>query len=778
MQPHPEEDTIDFKKIFNTLFYKWPWFVLSIVICLIVGILYKNYTPPIYQISAKILVNDEDKGAGGMGGQASALMDLGGLLGSKNSVDNETEILKTRSLMEQVVRQLQLNIVYSRKNGFATREISHSPFQVNFINSVDTIETTIIKVHKSGSDKLSVVAEDLSKDVKWNEGFNVKNVGTIKLVHDPAYQMPDGDYSVMVSSIDESVALLMEKLTVATSNKQVSIVDIGLTYPLPDKGELILNTLIDKYISANLGDKNAIADSTYVFIKERINVIASELGDVENKVESFKQTNRLADMTEQSKLLVQNTGEFSSELAKAETQVSVLNDLESYMKDVSKNKRVFPTSLLPQDMVFSGLVDQYNLLLIERDKQMLSVTEESPFIKNIDSQISGLRTGILSNIQSTRNTFLLTRNKLRNQLSKSESQIEGVPQIEKRYLSLARNQKIKQELYIFLMQKAEETAISKASNISVAKTIDRPKSAFMPISPKRSQILGVAFAFGLLFPFSLIFIQELLNNKINTKDDISERTEVPIIGEITHNNTSDNMVVASNGRSAIAEQFRALRTNLSFYLKNADQKIILFTSSVSGEGKSFTAINLGNILALTGKRVLLMEMDLRKPGLSGKLGITNNKGISNFTIDDKILVSDIIRPLDINPNLFLVSSGPIPPNPAETLLSTRTKQLLTELKLQFDYIIMDAPPIGVVTDAQLLATYANLSIYMVREGVSLKENIKIVDDLYHTKKIDNLAIVVNDIRSKRYGYGYGYGSYSEELPQSFFGKLKGRFIKK
>ena len=563
----------------------------------------------------------------------------------------------------------------------------------------------------------------------------------------------------------------MSQLSVSVLNKQVTIIDLGLSYALPKKGEDILNTLINQYISANLDDKNTIADSTTKFIQKRLSIIGRELGDVENQVQSFKQGNKLADMSEQGKLLVQSSGAFNSDLAKAETQVTVLSDLEDYLKDEAKNKRVFPSALLPQDMVFSGLMNQYNSLLVERDQQLLSVTEESPFIKNIDNQIAGLRKGILSNIQSTKNTFVVTRDKLRSQLSRAEGEISDVPKIEKDYLKLARNQQIKQELYIFLMQKAEETAISKTSNISIAKTIDPPKSQVLPISPKKNVIYLAGIIIGLIFPITIIFLIDILNTSITTKEDISNNTSAPIIGEISHNETNDNLIVANKGRSAISEQFRALRTNLSFYLKNSNEKVILLTSSMSGEGKSFTAINLGNILALAGKKVLLMELDLRKPGLSAKLGVSNDVGFSNFTISADIKLKDIVKPLAINKNMFIISSGPLPPNPAETIMSEHTPRLMKELKEEFDYIIMDAPPVGIITDAQLLANYADVTIYLVRQKVTQKDQLTIVEDLYRSGKMKNIGIVVNDIVSKYYGYGYGYGTYGEEKKSGFLQRI-------
>jgi tyrosine-protein kinase Etk/Wzc len=769
------EESIDLKKVFAKIIDKWPWFLISIIICMIASVLYTKYTPPVYQITAKVLVNDNEKG-GSLGKQAGALMDFGGLIGSKNSVDNETEILKTRFLMEQVVREMQLNIVYSQKSNLVSREVYHSPYKLVIIKGVDTIAPTILKIEEVKANRLKVTGKDFEKEVDFNQLFHLKGVGTIKVLNEKFPTDPKGKIIVSISSIDERVATLMTKLLVTVTNKNVSIIDLTLSYPLQRKGEDILNVLINRYISSSLEDKNVIADSTTKFIRQRLSIIAGELGDVENKVQDFKKSNKLADMTEQGRLLVQNSGEFGAELAQAETKVAILNDLENYLSDEAKNKRVFPSSILPSDMVFSNLIDQYNSLLIEREKQLLSLTEESPFVKNVDQQIYELRKGLLANIRSTKKSAILTRDKIRSQLTAVEGKVGEVPKIEKDYLKLARNQQIKQELYIFLMQKAEETAISKTSNISIAKIIDPPKSQFGPISPKKNVIYLAGLLFGIIIPVILLLLVDILNTTVSAKEDIINHTIVPIVGEISHNDTDDNLIVANKGRSAISEQFRALRTNLSFYLKNSDEKVILLTSSMSGEGKSFTAINLGNILALAGKKVLLMELDLRKPGLSAKLGVSNEIGFSNYTIDRTVKVQHIVKSLNINKNMFIVSSGPLPPNPAETLMSEHTPALIAELKQQFDYIIMDAPPIGVITDAQLLANYADVTLFLVRQKVTRKDQLAIVDDLFRSRKMKNLGIVVNDIVSKFYGYGYGYGTYGEHEKQSgFLEKLINKF---
>jgi tyrosine-protein kinase Etk/Wzc len=755
------EGTIDLKKTLNRLIDNWYLFFAFALAGLVISYMYAHYTPPLYKINARVLVNDQQKGAG-IAKQAEALMDLGGIMGSQSSVDNEAELLQTPDLVEEVVREMKLNINYSSKPDYVWRQMYSAPFSLILVNEVDTISPTRLEVTQLAGNKIRVRTKNFDRELNWNESFNVPGVGSLKLVPEPGVKMLKHEYDVSITSVDQEVASLMHNMTVKISNKQATIIDIVLNYPVPKKGEEILSTLIAKYKKSNVEEKNAVADSTYTFIKQRLNVIASELGDVENKVEKFKQQNKLSDMSEQGKLLVQKTGSFSEELATAETQISILNDLENYLKDESRNKRVFPTSLLPSDLVFSNLMTQYNGLLAERDRALMSVTEATPFVKNLDGQIDLMRKGILANIQSTKNTYVLTSKNLRRQLNEAQGKISGVPEVEKNYLKLARNQKIKEELYIFLMQKAEETAISKTSNISIAKVIAKPKCEAEPVSPKKKIIYFVGLLTGLIAALLLIFGKDFFNSSVATKSDITNLTRVPIVGEISHNVMQDNLIVTNHGRSAIAEQFRALRSNLAFYVRNQSGNVILLTSSMSGEGKSFTAINLANVMALLGKRVLLMELDLRKPGLSTKLNIANTIGFSTYVINEELNGTDVILPLkNMSENLFIIPSGPLPPNPIEILMSDRASTLISEVKDLFDYIIMDAPPVGILADAHSLVHYADMTLYLVRHKVTQKEQVLIADELYTTGKINNLAIVVNDVVSKDYGYGYGYGNYDQ-----------------
>jgi tyrosine-protein kinase Etk/Wzc len=768
--PHKE---LNARYLFSKILAKWPWFLLSMLLCLGLTYFYLKYTTPMYKISARLLINDEKKG-----GIADAvdLASLGGLVTGKSSVDNEVEILKSRLLMEQVVRSMDLNIVYYKEERFKQEELYKAPFLLEFNKVADTIQGGTFKVKFLKNDRVYIKGEDFETTVHIDSALKIPGVGIAKIKVRSELPVLHDEYLFSVTSTDSKVASLMANLTVGLDSKTVTIIDLDLNHAIPKKGEDILNELMKLYVQGTIKDKNVVADSTIKFIQERLQFIGVELGDVEGNIESFKRRNSLVDMSEQSKLLVQNTSSFVNEQAKIETQLLVLDGLQKYLENEAENERVLPSSLLPSDDVFSGLMQRYNALLLDKDKHLLSTTEKNPVMINLNGQIRSLRKDMLSSLISTKASLIVSKQQLAKQISGVEGKIKQVPQTERDYLKLARQQQIKQELYIFLMQKAEETAISKTSNLSNSKMVDPPKSEVFPFSPKKNIFYLAGFFAGLLFPVGFVVLAEMLNDKVENRDDVLRLTNVPILGEISHNNEMENLIVANNSRSVIAEQFRALRTNLSFYLKNEDQKVILLTSSMSGEGKSFVSINLANILAISNKKVLLMEFDLRKPGLSVKLGIENTFGFTNYLISDKVNASDLIKPLALHPNLFLISSGPIPPNPAEMLMDSRTAKLMAELKEQFDYIIIDAPPIGIVTDAQLLSQYADICLYLVRQKYTVKEQLNIVQNLYTEQRMKQLGIVVNDIQiSDGYGYGYGYGygqgygDYgNEEKKQGFF----------
>jgi len=755
-----KENQVDLLQLFYRALNNWYWICFSVFLCFSIAYLYVRYTTPIYKITARVLVNDDKKG-GGLG-SSDAMGGLGNLLGTKSTVDNEAEIFKTKYLMQQVVRDMNLNIIYYNEGSIMKIELYSSPFIVQEVKLEQSFKSTAVNVEILKNNTLSIKTDLLDTTIKYNQDFVLPGVGVLQIRRNYAVPVLYEKYGFEIMSVKARAASIMNNLSVAVNNKQITIIDLALNYPMPKKGEDILNRLIYNYVQSNLKDKNEVADSTIKFIKNRLTYIGEELQGLEGNIQTFKQSNNLADMSEQGKLLVSSTGQFVIDLAKVETQINVLNSLEGYLND-AKIQRVLPSSLLAEDLVFNGLIEKYNTLLLEKDRRLLSTTINNPVVINLDEQIANLRKDMLSNLISTRNSFIISRNKIRSQMANAEGQIKQVPKTERNYLNLARQQQIKQELYIFLMQKSEETAISKTSNIANSRTIDPPEADGIPISPKSKVIYILGILMGVILPFGVLYLMEMLNTKIQNKKDITGFTSVPILGEIIHNAEKDNLVVANSSRSVIAEQFRALRTNLSFYLNGTDGNVIMMTSSMGGEGKSFVSLNLGNILALSGKRVALMELDLRKPGLSLKLDILNDSGFTNYIIDPTLKADDIIKPLSISPNMFIVNSGPIPPNPAELLMDGRMTELIAELKTKFDYIIIDAPPLGLVTDPQLIEPHASICLYVVRQSYTYKHQLSIVDDLYKDKKMKKIGIVINDINVTSgygYGYGYGYGNYA------------------
>jgi tyrosine-protein kinase Etk/Wzc len=772
------DDDFRLEQILRKFTSKWYWFLASVIVCFALTYYVLKIQTPMSLVSAKVLINDPTKG--GVTAETKLLGQLGNMASS--SMANEASVLQTKFLMERVVRDMKLNITYFSKGALRDDELYSAPFVVDLFQPVDTIKTTSFDITFLPNQKIQLVSEKLDTTVSYNKPINVKGLGAFQILKTPS-AVAEGAYAFTVTSIDKRVESLASQLTVALPTDPSAVIDVTFNYSVPKKGEDILRRLLQIYVSTNVDDRNRLADSAYAFIQTRLSYLGGELGSLENNIQGFRQKNSITEMSQQSNVLINNSSQYVNDLATLETQISVLNSLEEYMQSNAKGTSIVPSTLVVSDPLFSSLVEKHNNLILDRDRRLMTVTETNPIIVNLNEQIARTNSDMLASISSSKRSLNITRNGLLQRIRSVEGQVQGVPAKERNYLDLARQQKIKEELFIFLMQKGEETAISKTYNTPNSTNIDPPKAATSPYSPKASLFYAAGILFGLLIPAALIYLKYLVNTKIDSKRDITKKTLVPIIGEIGHSKDVSNLLVGNMTRSAIAEQFRALRTNLSFYLKQPTENIILVSSGMSGEGKSFTTINLANVLALSGKKVLLMELDLRKPSLSSKFGIPNTMGFTNYVSDSSVTAKDIIKPLKSHENMFIISSGQLPNNPAEMLLSVRAADLLNSLRTQFDYIIVDAPPVGVVTDAQLLGDFADFCIYVVRHNYTLKSQLEIVEDLNKNNRMRQLGIVVNDIRIQDgngygYGYGYNYGSYGDEPKKKHLGKKFGNWFKK
>jgi tyrosine-protein kinase Etk/Wzc len=747
----------------------WYWFFISVFLCLAISYLYLRYTAQTYSVAARILITDDDskKTEDDLLNKA-----LGGQFGSASNVQGEAEILKTRHLMEKVVLNLKSYISYYHKGQVRSVNLyKDSPLKLHILVSPDSIKPGVIEMKPKGNTRVSIYSGDYEKDVNLYEAFTIPGFGRFQIEKGSNLPEQGAVYIARVGTVNQGVGEVLSKLKVSIPIKDVNIIGMELETQVPANAVDVLNNLISAYVQGNISDKNKIADSTISFIEERLVFVGKELGNIEGNVQTFKQKNKVVDITAQSGQLISTTTENSAQLAKVETQISILNSIENYLNNAKTNKSVVPSGTLLDDPSFSTLVDRYNVVVLEKEKSSLRQTEGNPYMQNLNAQIATAKADMLSGLNSMRKSLTISKNKILASTNVIAGQAQSVPKVERTYLDLARQQQIKQDLYVYLMTKREETAISKTSNISNCKIIEPPVVSG-PISPIATNVMGYGLIMGLIIPFGAIFLRDQLNGKIDSKEEVKSYTNVAVIGEIGKNLQADTEVITLQGsRSPISEQFRALRTNLAYFLKDG-QNTIMFTSSMSGEGKSFLALNLALILAVSGKKVVVVELDLRKPTLSKKFKLSNDNGFTSYVVSGNLSVEAITKPSGVHENLSVISSGHIPPNPSEIILNSRTDVLMKELQGKYEYVIIDAAPIGMVTDAQLISKYADLTIYVVRPGFTFRNQLSIPQELYTTKKISNIALVLNDVQQyTKYGYGYGYGYGIEVEQKGFFSRL-------
>jgi len=774
-----DKEGFSVQRVIGMVLSYWPWFLICTLVSMMVAYLYLRYTTPQYRVTAAILVQDE-KQASMSGGEV--LESLG--FKQQSNVDNEMEIMKSPTLLSQVVRDLQLNVQVFTTGKFKNLELyTTRPFKFILCPLFEDSlgrgwdQYTI----KNKGERFELTANNKKWIRKWGDTL-ILPIGRVSIDRENGIDWAaDEDFTVRVHGYEAIAGVYRGSLMVSVPNKNLSIISIGLNEVIPERGEVILNHLMKVYMQANVDDKNKIADSTMSFIDERLNIVFKELSGIEKDIEQFKSANDMTDLSSQASMLMTSTQGYQNQITEIEVQLSVLGSLEKYIFDNANSKRIVPQSLTAGTEAFSGILAQYNALQTERERALMSMSENNPVVQNLDKQLENLRSDLKNSLIASKRDMTIRLNEYRSRAGSVTAQIKTVPRKERVFIDFSRQQTLKQELYLFLLKKREETAITKAATLANARVIDKGKSDGAPWSPKRSKVYMMAFIVGILVPGAIVYLRELLNNRIFTRADITDRTQTPIIAEIGHSAEAlgESVVVHSSSRTIIAEQFRTLRTNLQFLLTSKEKKVILLTSSMSGEGKSFIALNLASTLALSNKRVLVMELDLRKPKISKMLGLDNGLGFSNHMIG-QVDLNKIIVPSGVNENLYVIPSGPIPPNPSELLMMPQVNKLFATLKEHFDYIVLDTAPLGLVTDAQLLSVHADASLYVIRQGYTFKQQIMFLDELYKDRKISHLSIVVNDVKASRgagYGYGYGYGySYGYQGYGYGYGKKNGGYF--
>lgn len=757
-----KDNSINVEKLLGKFIAYWPMFIVFILLGCAVGYVYLRYATPKYMAHAKVLVKDDKKAGAGEG----QLLEELGVQGASANVENEVEILKSRTLMTHVVGASWANIHYYAPGRVKTSEYYYKELPYYLLPIFDNYEVQYRHKYRITKDGNSFSISDKKKNWQAVPGDTLDlPVGRVVFTDNRAYANPAYDFEEVTVEIKatEYQAIKTLRLLKVKPVSKATILELSVSDVLPQRAEDILNTLIAAYMQANIDDRNKTLDATVDFINDRLVGVSDELTGIEKDIEEFKSRNKLTDLSEQSKMLLDYTSEFQKQLTEKEVKLRVIESLQEYLKDDDNKTRIVPSSLLVEDDAAMSAMKSYNDLQLKRSTLLLTNTEENPFVKNLDVQLGNIRDDLTRSLESMKQAVAISIQELKARAGSVENRIREVPENERIYLEYSRKQAIKQELYLFLLKKREETAISKSSTVANARVIDPAKSEGAPYKPKNGRIYLAAIALGLMIPGAWVFAREMFSIKVASKEDVKSLTGMSVTGEIGHRTGDEEIVVEKESKTAIAEQFRALRTNMQFLLSDKEQKVILMTSSMSGEGKSFVALNLAVTMALSGKKVVLMELDLRKPKISSALQLTDNKGFTQYVIG-QAGKTDIIHDSGINDMLKVVPSGSIPPNPAELLMSQNVDTLFAELKQEFDYIVIDSAPVGLVTDAQLLSKNADTVLYVARMNYTFKEQLRNADELYKSGKVEHMSLVLNDVKSKMgaYGYGYGYGSYNDD----------------
>lgn len=768
-----KEEKTDFKAVLFKYTIHWPWFVACILLCMAGAWLYLRYTPPVYNISASVIIKDNDKNSKASSGMAD-LEDLG-FYSSINNFDNEVEILQSRTLIKKVVEELDLYISYAAKSSFHDIELYKSspvkvwitPEEAQKLPAPAYINLTLQPGNKLNV-KITIGEQEYSKQFDKLPALLTTPSGTFSFTPaDSTIAKSEQKIMATVSSPRSVAGSYRGALSIEPTSKSTTIAQISVKSTHTQRGMDFINKLVEIYNRDANDDKNEVATKTAEFIDERINIINGELGTTEQELETFKRDAGLTDLKSDAQLALSENSEYEKKRAENSTQLRLVQFLASYANNPDHAHEVLPVNVGLTDTGLTELINRYNEMLLERKRLLRSSQENNPVVVNLDASIRAMRSNVLTTINSVQRGLAITQADLERQAGKYAGRITNAPGQERQLVSISRQQEIKAGLYLMLLQKREENAITLASTANNARIVDEALADAIPVSPKGKMIYLVALILGVALPVAVIYIIELFKYKIEGRADVEKITSLPIVGDVpfSENKSSEGaIVVHENQNDLMAETFRNVRTNV-LYMMKSNEKVILVTSTTTGEGKTFIASNLAVSLALLGKKIVIVGLDIRKPGLNKAFQLSRKEqGISQFLANPEHTdLMSLVQVSNINPNLSILPGGPIPPNPTELVARESLPQAINILKKHFDYIILDTAPIGMVTDTQLISRVANASIYVCRADYTHKADYTLINELGEQKKLPNLCTIINglDMKKKKYGYYYGYGKYGK-----------------
>ena len=778
-----KEENIDVKELLFKYLIHWPWFVGAVVACLIAAWVYLYVSTPVYNISATVLIKDDKKG--GSAGMLSGLESLGldGMISSSQNIDNEIEVLRSKTIVKEVVEDLGLYISYADKDEFSSKNLyKTSPVQVSLTpQEADLLEKPMIvemALQPQGSLDVNVKIGDdeYQKHFEKLPAVFPTDKGTLAFFLTPdsalsskrtSEETIDSGKTVrnITAVINNPLAVAKGycgSMTIEPTSKTTSVAVISLKNSNVQRGKDFINKLLEMYNINTNNDKNEVAQKTAEFINERISIISKELGSTEKDLESFKRGAGITDLTSDAQIALTGSAEYEKKRVENQTQINLLQDLQKYMQN--EGYEVLPSNIGLQDVNLAAAINRYNDVLVERKRLLRTSTENNPTIINLDTSIGAMKENVQVSLDRVLRGLFITKADLDREASRYSRRISEAPGQEREFVSIARQQEIKAGLYLMLLQKREENAITLAATANNAKIIDDAIADDAPVSPKGRMIYLIALVLGVGIPVGVIYLLELTKFKIEGRSDVEKLTNVPIVGDIPLTDEKQGAIaVFENQNNLMSETFRNIRTNLQFMLEN-DQKVILVTSTVSGEGKSFISANLAISLSLLGKKVIIVGLDIRKPGLNKVFNIPRKEvGITQYLANPEKNLMDLVQPSDVSKNLYILPGGTVPPNPTELLARDGLDKAIETLKKNFDYVILDTAPVGMVTDTLLIGHVADLSVYVCRADYTHKNEYTLINELAENNKLPKLCTVINglDLKRRKYGYYYGYGKYGK-----------------
>lgn len=778
-----QEEFINLRDLVELFLGRWYWFVLSVIICLGIAWVYLASISPTYLRSAVMLVKSEKQNSGV---ELSEMLEINGLSGG-NGIENEIYILRSYQLLQEVVKRLNLDVSYAVHNRLRDDNLfGNLPFEVSFLDTCAGNTRFLVTVESEDKLHLSNLEVngqrmDFDEIVSFNDTLSTP-VGRIRLlpVGNNIQKYQQKEVLVSRTNLEAATNAVLGSIQTSALEDKSTLVKVECRDINIARADAILSMILKVYNETIVEDKNRVASNTAKFIDERIGIISRELGDVEDKLTTFKQQHRIIDFKSNAQTFLEEGSKAKEESIQLEAQLSVVEFVKNYVTDKAKRNELIPNVAGVGDTGVQSQIESYNELMLQRNRLASNSGENSPVVQNMDKNLNAMRSTIAGSIDNYVRTIRLRLSNARQVENKVNQSIESVPQQEKYALDVMRQQSIKETLYTYLLQKREETAMQLAITEANIRVIEAPFGSRAPIAPKRMSFFMIAFAIGFIIPFAYFFLREMWNTGVRGRKDIENATTLPVLGEIParrEEKTDEEIVVSEKKNDRITESFRLLRSNLSFM--NKDAQVLTFTSTMAGEGKSFVSRNFAVMLAAAGKKVILVDTDIRKRTQSKLLGNKRSEGVStylsgNSTDIDALIVRGHIANVDFLP------AGSIPPNPAELLMSERLEKLIDELKSRYDYVILDNVPALVVADAAIVNRVTDVTIYVIRDGVLDRRYLPELEILHQEGKFRNMCVVLNDVQdiggrygygygySRGYGYGYGrgYGYYSEDTSQN------------